>query len=268
MLNRDGEEIPGRTVGMGGGRRLLTTSAGRDPFELRLNLPVRRLAALLYGIVLVLLALSLFFALFDRQFPEAVGGGWLRRVTDLGEEANIPTLFSVGLLLLASCLSFLIARAERLAGPVPPGLASWRLLGLLLFLMAADEFLMLHETANGLLERAWTISGVYMWIIPGALVVLWFIILFLKFFRSLPGVVRRLLVLSLALFVGGAIGVEIFEGLNLSFTQEPEVRAILLTNTQETLEMVGEVVLLQALLTYIRDFLGYRRTQLALHFGD
>lgn len=265
VLNRE----EARTSTFREGRGISThTSTDGHRVELRLDLSIRRLSALLYGVITTLLLLSLSFGLFNEYFPNIPGGGWLQQATDLDGEANVPTLFSMGLLLVSSALSFLIARTESSSGAVPSRSGYWRLLSVLLLLMAADELLMFHETVGGFLDRVFHVAGVYTWVLPGALLVVWFIQFFLRFFRSLPGTVRTSLLLSLLLFVGGAVGVEVLEGLNRSVTGEFGLRGLLLTNMQETLEMLGAAVLLKTLLVYIRDFLAYPCTQMAARFID
>ncbi|WP_146009441.1 hypothetical protein [Deinococcus planocerae] len=223
---------------------------------------------MLFRIIVLLALLSLFLDIFDSLAPNFPGGGWLHHAFDLDEEANIPTFFSTGLLLLAGSLSLLIARAGARPGPTPSRAGSWRLLGVILILMGGDELLMFHETLGSFLDKPFQTAGVYAWVIPGTLAVLWFVWSFSRFFRSLPGIVRRYLILSFILFVGGAVGLEYVEAVNRKVQGELGLSGLLLTNSQETLEMLGVAVLLKGLLIYIRDFLEYPKTQFALLFGD
>ncbi|WP_264775175.1 hypothetical protein [Deinococcus aetherius] len=217
---------------------------------------------------LVLALLSVFLDFFDAHVPNFPGGGWLHHAFDLDAEANIPTFFSTGLLLLGGCLSLLIARVGARAGSTASSAGSWRLLGFILILMGGDELLMFHETLGSFLDSPFHVAGVYAWVIPGTLAVLWFVWSFFRFFKSLPSAVRRYLALSFLLFVGGAVGLEYVEAVNRKVMGELGLSGLLLTNSQETLEMLGEIVLVKGLLIYIRDFLEYPRTQLALLFGD
>lgn len=236
--------------------------------EGRLNVSIGRITSSLFKAIFLLVASSLLLYVFDERFPHLPAVGWLHHAFDLNEEANLPTFFSTGLLLMSGCLSLLIARAGHFSGVPASQTGAWRLLGWILVAMAGDELLMFHETLNGFLEGIVSVRGIYMWLVPGALAVVWFIFFFLRFFRGLPGVVRRHLILSLVLFVSGALGLEVFEGLNLTFAADPGTGTLLLSNSQEALEMLGEAILLKGLLIYIRDFLDYPRTQLSLLFGD
>lgn len=243
------------------------TSIGTDRLRLGLRFSVGGLAAFLYRVVAALLCASLIFEFAVYFSPDLPAGDLLHNSTTLNGEGNIPALFSVVMLFSCGCVALLIARFKARSALLPSQPRHWGLLSAVLFLMAADELLQMHETVGGALGRVLNFVDVYAWVIPGSLLVLLFVAFFRRFVIALPASTRRSLSLSLFLFVGGAIGLEVGEALGFLLTGHHGVLDILLTSAQEVLEMLGAVVLLQTLLLYVRDFLGCSRTQLMVEFG-
>lgn len=243
------------------------TSAAADRLRLGVQFSIDRLATLLYGVVAVLLCASLVFEFAAYFSPDLPAGTLLHNSTTLNGEGNIPALFSVVMLLLCGCVAFLVARLGGRLPRSPSGPRDWGVLSGVLFLMAADEWLQVHETVGGALGRVLSFFDVYAWVIPGTLLVVLFAVYFRTFVKGLPAPTRRSLCLAFFLFVGGAIGLEVGEALGFLLTGQHGVLDILLTSTQEVLEMLGAVILLRTLLLYVRDFLGFSRTQLMVEFS-
>ncbi|MEF2279256.1 hypothetical protein V3W47_13195 [Deinococcus sp. YIM 134068] len=243
------------------------TSAVDDRLRLGVQFSIDRLATLLYGVVAVLLCASLVFEFAVYFSPDLPAGTLLHNSTTLNGEGNIPALFSVVMLLVCGCVTFLVARLGGRSAHSSSGPRYWGLLSAVLFLMAADEWLQLHETVGGVLGRVLNLFDVYAWVIPGTLLVLLFAVYFRNFVNGLPAPTRRSLCLAFFLFVGGAVGLEVGEALGFLLTGHHGILDILLTSSQEVLEMLGAVILLRTLLLYVRDFLGFSRTQLMVEFS-
>lgn len=242
---------------------------GARQLDLRLNLPIERLTSRLCGVISVLLLVSLVASVLNAWVPDVFGVGSLYVFTSLDEESNLPTLFSGGMLLLCGLLGSLIARVSVASGAIHSRRVYWSAISLILWLMAADEFLQIHERVGQFLGRNLEVEGVYAWVLLGIPLVALAGVAFFRFIVSLPRAVRTALLLSSLLYTGGAVGLEVLEAWNFLSTGERRgLRGILLTNGQEVLELLGIVVLLKALLLYIRDVLAYPRTQLAMLFGD
>jgi hypothetical protein len=246
----------------------ILSSTENNRLRLGLRFSVDGLATFLYGVVAILLVASLLFEFAIYFSPDLPAGDLLYNSTTLNGEGNIPTLFSVLLLLSCGCVTLLIARVKTRSRLFPSESRDWGLLSAVLYFMAADELLRMHETVGGVLGRMLNLADVYAWVIPGSLLVLLFVVFSRRFVSALPKTTRRGMVLSFFLFVGGAVGLEVGEALGFLLTGQRGVLNILLTSTQEVLEMLGAVVLLQTLLLYARDFLGFSRTQLIVEFSS
>ena len=131
---------------------------------------------------------------------------------DLDVERSVYTWFSqlllagAGLLLLDTGAR--VYPRERLVG------AQWLLLGLVFFALSADEALSLHELLSAPVGSALGTSGflTFAWVLPLAALCLLGFIAFIPFLRALPGRVRAAMLLAAALYLGGAIGMELIGG--------------------------------------------------------
>ena len=79
--------------------------------------------------------------------------------------------------------------------------------------MAFDEGWSIHETLvnpiRSLLGSSRLGIFYFAWVVPGIAIVLALGLYFLGFLRRLPGLTRRQFILAAALFLGGAIGMEL-----------------------------------------------------------
>lgn len=170
-------------------------------------------------------------------------------------EGNIPTFFSSILLLFASTLLWFIATLKQ--SSQDPYRRHWAILAFLVLFMAVDEAVGLHE----LLDRVRWVPGHrkggifhYGWVLFGMTMVLAVAVFYLKFFFALPTRTRRQFFTAAAVFVGGAIGVEILEGAySASHGGEKSLQFSMFATVEEGLEMAGVIVLINALLDYLID---------------
>lgn len=142
------------------------------------------------------------------------------RVLDVNRERNVPTAWSVALLLAGAWAAARLAR-EQVRG--------WWLLAALLLARAADEAL--H----------------FAWVVPGALASAVAALLLLRSLHGVPALVRRRLAVAAVVYLGGALLVEALSGLVLDTVGRSLVYA-LCNGLEEGLEMTGACLLLGALL--------------------
>ena len=178
-----------------------------------------------------------------------------------GQEATFPTAFSYGVMLLCALLLWLIAAGRKRDGA--GFVRHWQGLAIVFVLLSVDEAVSLHEQlmqpsralltkfsidADGLLYFAW--------IVPVGILLLLLTAVYIPFLRHLP---RRTLILcavSAALFVGGAIGMELPGGYVTSrFGDSTMIKAALET-VEELLELLGVSLFAYALLDYLRLHVG------------
>ena len=123
----------------------------------------------------------------------------------LSYESNVPTFYSAAILSLAAILLGVSAVAAKKTGDgfVP----HWWVLALGFFYIAVDEVFSIHEMAGSLLR----LSGVlyFSWIVPATGVVFIVGVSYIRFLRHLPSRTRWRFLIAGALYVGGAVGMEL-----------------------------------------------------------
>lgn len=217
--------------------------------------------------VLVLVALSLTLASLGARFINYAWGheGPLALLLrfNVGQDLTIPTWYSSSTLLFCSILLASIAATKK--GDGDRYALHWGALSVIFLLLSIDEVAVIHETGGEVFESlarplGFSASGFfyYAWVIPGAIFVLIILLVYLRFLADLPRQTRRLFLIAGALFVIGAIGMEMLtanlESLYGGYQNEPtsiKIIAIIQTTIEELLEMLGIVVFIYALLSYI-----------------
>lgn len=173
----------------------------------------------------------------------------------VAKEKNIPTLYSMFLLFSAASLLALIAVDEKRRGT--RDVSKWAVLAAGFLYMTVDEGLRLHEMLIAPVRAllGGTNLGVfyYAWVIPGTAVVLVLGVFFLGFLRRLPARTRVAFITAATLFVGGAIGVELFEGRYSELYGSRNLTFSMYAAVEEGLEMAGVILFIHALLQYLNE---------------
>ncbi len=174
---------------------------------------------------------------------------------DLGMEANIPTFYSALLLLSSSVLLSVISSAAVKSGS--RFARHWVVLAAGFFYLALDEAAHIHEL---LIRPMRDILGSYgrgifffAWVVPGIGIVAALAVYFFRLLLSLDRVTRRFFVVGGFLFVGGAVGIEMVDGLVAAQYGKDNLAYNLLIVVEETMEMTGVIVFILGLLRYLRE---------------
>ncbi len=177
-------------------------------------------------------------------------------------EHSLPSYFSASVLLVIALAAFAIAvvRRKRLADSV----VGWFGLGAIFFVLSIDEGVALHERIVRRVSRILDTRGLFAEteVIPGVLLAVLFFAAYSKFFRGLERPVRRPLLFGFVLYGLGAIVVEMLGGLWSSAHGKDAVYFIGLVTLEETLEMVGAVLLFYSVFTHLAAELGSARIRL------
>jgi hypothetical protein len=184
---------------------------------------------------------------------------------DMNREANVPTLFSTLLLLAAGFLLWVIARGRKEQGR--DFCWHWTLLAMVFFYLAADEAVGFHELLIVPLRNLLNAGGVlyFTWVIPGILVVLGLGIYYLRFLLHLDIVDRIRFIIAGAIYVGGAIGVEMIGGHYYWLTnRSKDLTYAFITTLEESMEMAGITLFIFALL----DYMGRHLPIFAIHINS
>ncbi len=185
--------------------------------------------------------------------------------TYVDDEQNLPTLFSVLLLALASlCLVFACVLARKQKSP-----DSWRwaLLALGFLYLAFDEGLSLHEKLGPMIRAVLgrgeeSESSTTYWWIRGLVAAGVLMLLFWGFLRRLPARTRFHFLLGGALYLVGAVVLDILGIKWADAHTEHNPTYVLLATVEESLEMAGVIVLIYGVLAYIAESCGEVRFQL------
>ena len=160
----------------------------------------------------------------------------------LGYEANVPTWFSSSLLLACG------VAAGSIAAVTPSRHRHWWSIAGLATYFSLDEVAELHEHLGGHLD---TSSWLYFdWVVPAAAIVLALVVLFLPFIRALHPRTRRRLIIAGALYVGGALIMELPLGWWTDAHGSEGLGYALIDWIEETMEMIGAALAFVALFAH------------------
>jgi hypothetical protein len=191
-------------------------------------------------VALALLACHAALAIYHYRVEEL---NWLlRQLFDVDQENNLPTWFSTFLLLVASALLWLCARRKRAAGERWSG--HWRALAVGFLLMSVDEVAGVHESINSVIVMTWAIPGAVMAALIG--------LAFIPFLLSLPRRTALLFGVAGGGYLAGAVGIEIVGNAMVGQRLRDTLQYNLTTLAEESLEMLGLVLFIYALLCYMR----------------
>ena len=180
----------------------------------------------------------------------------LVKLFNFGAERNVPTLFSTCLFLIAASLFFIFNKANKLSGLRQP---AWLFLAFLFCFLAIDEFTSIHERISRPMHNIIEPTGLfyYTWVIPYGIAVGIIAVFVLPTFYRLQYKVRNWFAFSAAIYLLGAIGFEMLGGMYFEMSNEKgNIFVGLLTTIEETLEMLGLIVLIYALLLLIENKYG------------
>ena len=168
-------------------------------------------------------------------------------------EGNLPAIFSTGLFLVNAMLFLIVWRAAGLAGDSPK---IWLVLAIVFVFLALDESISIHERLIDPLRLALNATGIfyYAWIIPYGIGVVLLAIVTIPVFWRMQKRIRFYFGLSAAIYLFAAIGLEMISGKYLVMMNESkDIVWILMVTLEESLEMVGLILLVYALLLLLRN---------------
>ena len=201
----------------------------------------RRIIGWLVGCILLLLALHVGFQ-FSRYHGNTLP--WeLQALFDLDQEQSAPTWFSAALLGFAALLLAVIGGSKRDRSERDS--SYWTALAVIFTALSFDEVAGVHETLNSLSEISW--------VVPAAIATAIFAAAYVPFLIRLRPSTRVRFIAGGILYVAGALAVE-FNTLQFLTSNDKHTFAYsLLSGSEETLEMLGTVVFIDALLRYMRE---------------
>jgi len=217
-----------------------------------ISISAARLARLLAALAAALVAVNVAILLAWYS-----GTGWVRpgvlRLFYLDAEQNVPSYFSTLLLFLPAMALGGVAVLKRREGK--RFATHWTVLSLTFLFLSMDEAASIHEGAIGPMRE---VLGPYAdgplwfaWVVPGALACAVFGLSYVRFLWSLPGRTRRGMIASGAVYLLGALGMEMV-GASYAFHHgQDNLLFTLISTAEESLEMAGLVWFLYVVLDYV-----------------
>jgi hypothetical protein len=213
--------------------------------EDRWRRPFPRVVRTLLLVTVVLAGLSLALPNIAPGVPVlAAEGSPARLLFGVSNETNVPTAFSVALLVAAGVAHGVVA---RLVGGRRG--TAFAVVALVLLALAFDDFAGIHERLVVVADLMGIRDG-YAWVVPGLVVAAGVVAVFVRLVTQLSGAVRRDLLLGILLFLGAAFGLESLNGL-LDRPGTDGAPLQIGTHVEEVLENVGVILVLRAALGMI-----------------
>jgi hypothetical protein len=226
----------------------LPAAAGQR--DVILTLPRRGIVVLLGTVIAALFLLSLAgqIARFHLGFPYVFG---LVDLFYLDEENSVPTWYQSVVFLFAAGLLTIIGRDARVSGA--SFAIHWLVLAAICVGLSLDEVASLHERTINPLQRVIQPTGIWRptWVIVGVAAVACVAISYWRFFLHLGRAEQVQIVVAAAVFLGGALGVEMATGVMFDTTDRNFKHSFdyaLTVQLEELLEMVGLLIFLDFLL--------------------
>ena len=226
----------------------------------------KKIAYILLGIILFLLVANL--AIIYLRF--VMGFGHLKGFSHgfyFDAEANFPSLYSALAMLLSATLLWLIG--SLVTEKASKKAFYWKFLSIVFVFLAMDEFGSLHEymiqPMRGMMNESSLDSGYlyFAWFIPYTIVVVIIGLVLFRFLFKLPSRTRWLFIIGGAIFLAGAVGMEMIggnywagQGWAIDGSDETDLQYALIVTLEELLEMLGIVIFIFALSEYYFQRIG------------
>ena len=186
----------------------------------------------------------------------------IRPLFDLNKEKNVPALFSASAILISALTLFVLHRRYRLADR--EGATFFLIIGCVFLYLACDEAFSFHELLTPITNQQMNVGGAFFkfsWIAPALLFSLVVFLFSLKFLWRTDPDMRKFLVLSGAVFITGAVGLEAAMGFYIESVTGPwtlwqNTVAFILSACEETMEMLGIALFLYGLLRHFERHFG------------
>jgi hypothetical protein len=178
----------------------------------------------------------------------------LFRFFDLDSEMNLPTFFSSTLILINAFLFYVLWLLKRSDGE--PRIV-WIFFAVMFLFLAMDEYCSIHEKVGIVFQYVLHLTGkgywYLTWIVPYGFIVGLIAFYFYRSWRRLPLFIKLWFSFSAMTYLVGAIG---FESIGEKISQQHgnvDISYKIVMIMEESLEMVGQIMLEYTLLTMIRQ---------------
>lgn len=216
-----------------------------------------KLPKLFFICMVILVLIHIGFIILNYGFGHDYVFG-LNALFHLDLEQNFPTWFSTLILFTSSLLLYIIHGIVREIKPNK----FWLFLSIIFLYLSVDEMVSLHERLVLPLRHNLNLPSIFYfgWIIAGLIFVCLIGILSIPFLRKLPKKTSIHFVSAGAIYVFGAIGMEMIGGHVASLQLKNTVLYVTITTIEETLEMLGIIFFNYALVRYLQFIVKNKET--------
>lgn len=190
--------------------------------------------------------------------PEDLSGVLFHLVplTSLDAEGGIAAWYSA--VLLATCAGALWTVAHDVDAAGRPWHRYWQALAAGFLYLSVDEAALLHERIGQRVRMALELEGslYFSWVVVGIPAVVVVAVVFLRFLRALPRRTGLAFVVSGALYVGGAVGLEMIGAALVDASGYATVPYIAVSTLEEVLELAGATLFLVAVGEHHRRYVA------------
>ncbi|MEG3845810.1 hypothetical protein QT971_02470 [Microcoleus sp. herbarium19] len=181
---------------------------------------------------------------------------YLAKAFSVDYERNIPTAYSILALLFSSILLGAIAYGKNLDSDRYKN--HWKVLSFIFLCLCLDEAAQIHEKFMYPMRSLLNATGFlyFTWVVPIGFVVAIFLLSYTKFLFHLPTSTRNLFVAASVLYIGGALGMEMVGGYQAYTVGMQNIPYLIIVTLEELFEMLGIIVFIHALTSYINKYLG------------
>lgn len=225
-----------------------------------------RAVARLLGLVALALVLASIAGQIATYLTQNVYAYRASLMFNVDMEGNFPAAFSALLLLFAALLLAVITVLEKNRSGADA--FYWAILSGGFFFMAFDESFEFHEKLMPVTRDLLGLDGsgifFFAWVIPGMALVVVLGVVFARFVLRLSSPTRVSFLVAAALYLGGALGVELVGGLVVEHYGLHSIAFSVVTTIEESLEMAGAIVFIWALMMHMAT--SYQ--EVAFRFGN
>jgi hypothetical protein len=168
---------------------------------------------------------------------------------NLEREQSIPRFYSAVMLLSCSGLLLIIAISKK--GIYSPGFRYWLGLVFVFLCLAIIKITSIHEYLAVAFQSVLNITRFQFYAWSYGILLVIFPMVYLKFLLSLPRETKFLMIIAGFIFIAGAFGLDLIGKYFGNSINHHTIAYISLATLEEVLEMVGIIVFMYSLLSYI-----------------
>ena len=217
---------------------------------MEITIQPKRVALAFFWVVMALTLIHSIVLFFYFYLPDDEVFG-LVDLFDFDIEGNVPTLYSSVAILFCAALLAIIARSSWKKRD------HWRMywlgLAVMFLFLAVDEGVALHEYLSNIFEEFMEAEGLlyFLWVVPYGIATVIVGLIYLRFVLHLPQSTKRLFIAAGLIFLTGAVGIEMLSAQEVDRHSTYTIKYCLLYTVEEVFEMLGIVLFIYALLSYI-----------------